>query len=102
MTGHLAIAAILLVGLCNSVMFPTIFALGIAGLGPLIGVGSGMMIAAIVGGAIVPLAQGKLADGIGVHHAFVLPAVCYLFIVYYGFFGSKPVQRGTGSEQAGD
>ena len=78
-------------GLFNSVMFPSIFTLGIAELGPLTGDGSGLLIMAIVGGALIPLAQGRLADMIGLHHAFVLPAVCYLYIVYYAFRGSRPV-----------
>ena len=89
--GHLAMWAILLVGLFNSVMFPSIFTLGIARLGPLTGDGSGLLVMAIVGGAVIPLLQGTLADRIGIHHAFLLPAVCYLYIAYYAFRGSKPV-----------
>ena len=89
--GHMAMWSIILVGLFNSVMFPSIFTLGIAELGPLTGDGSGLLIMAIVGGALIPLAQGRLADMIGLHHAFVLPAVCYLYIVYYAFRGSRPV-----------
>ena len=89
--GHLAMWAILLVGLFNSVMFPSIFTLGIARLGPLTGDGSGLLVMAIVGGAIIPLLQGTLADRIGIHHAFLIPAVCYLYIAYYAFRGSKPV-----------
>src|ERR1700730_10871374 len=89
--GHLAMWTILLVGLFNSVMFPSIFTLGIAKLGPLTGDGSGLLIMAIVGGAIVPLIQGALADRIGIHHAFILPAICYLYIAYYAFKGSRPV-----------
>lgn len=88
-TGHVAMWAILLVGLFNSIMFPTIFTLAIDGLGPLTGDGSGLLVAAIVGGAIVPLLQGFVADRIGIHHAFFLPAICYLYIVYYGLKGSK-------------
>jgi FHS family L-fucose permease-like MFS transporter len=72
-------------------MFPSIFTLGIAELGPLTGDGSGLLIMAIVGGAVIPFAQGSLADRIGLHHAFILPAICYLYIVYYAFRGSKPV-----------
>jgi MFS transporter, FHS family, L-fucose permease len=87
--GHVAVWTILLVGLFNSVMFPSIFTLGIAGLGPLTGKGSGLLVAAIVGGAIIPEVQGLLADRIGIHHAFVLPVLCYIFIAYYGFSGSK-------------
>jgi FHS family L-fucose permease-like MFS transporter len=89
--GHVAMGAIILVGLFNSVMFPSIFTLGIAKLGPLTGDGSGLLVMAIVGGAIVPLLQGVLADRIGIHHAFILPALCYLYIAYYAFRGSRPV-----------
>lgn len=88
--GHLAMWSIILVGLFNSVMFPSIFTLGIAELGPLTGDGSGMLVMAIVGGAIIPVVQGAIADRIGIHHAFILPVICYLYIVYYAFIGSKP------------
>jgi MFS transporter, FHS family, L-fucose permease len=92
-TGHVAMWSIILVGFFNSIMFPSIFTLGIAELGPLTGDGSGLMIMAIVGGAIIPVLQGALADNpnIGIHHAFILPVLCYLYIVYYAFRGSKPV-----------
>ncbi len=72
-------------------MFPSIFTLGIAKLGPLTGDGSGLLVMAIVGGAIIPLVQGALADRMGIHHAFILPVVCYLYIAYFAFRGSKPV-----------
>lgn len=88
--GSVAVWSIILVGLFNSVMFPSIFTLGIAGLGALTGEASGLLIAAIVGGAIIPVMQGALADTIGIHHAFILPVLCYMFIAYYGFRGSKP------------
>jgi FHS family L-fucose permease-like MFS transporter len=88
--GHVAMWTILLVGLFNSIMFPSIFTLGVAGLGPLTGEGSALLIAAIVGGAIIPELQGLLADRIGIHHAFILPVICYLYIAYYGFRGSRP------------
>ncbi len=87
--GHLAMWSIILVGLFNSVMFPSIFTLGIAGLGPLTGEGSGLLVAAIVGGAIIPVIEGALADRIGIHHAFILPALCYIYIAFYGFRGSR-------------
>jgi MFS transporter, FHS family, L-fucose permease len=88
--GPVAMWTILAVGLFNSIMFPTIFTLAIADLGPLTGEGSGLLIMAIVGGAIIPFIQGAMADAMGLHHAFLLPLVCYLFIAYYGFVGSKP------------
>ena len=90
-TGSVAMWTILSVGLFNSIMFPTIFTLGIDGLGKLTSQGSSVLIMAIVGGAIIPVAQGALADTIGIHTAFILPAICYLYIVYYGFVGSKHV-----------
>ena len=88
--GHTAVVSILLVGLFNSIMFPSIFTLGTAHMGPLTGKASGLLVQAIVGGAIIPVAQGAIADKIGIHHCFILPLVCYLFIIYYGFFGSRP------------
>ena len=87
-TGWPAMVTIILVGLFNSVMFPNIFSLGIEGLGPLTGKGSGLLVMAIVGGAIIPVAEGALADRIGIHHAFFLPALCYVYIAYYGYRGS--------------
>jgi len=88
-SGTLAMVAILLVGLCNSIMFPTIFSLAINGLGKHTSQGSGILCLAIVGGAIIPLFQGLLADSIGVQPAFFLPILCYLFIAYYGLSGSR-------------
>jgi len=88
--GHTAMWSILAVGFFNSIMFPTIFSLGVAELGPLTGYASGILNMAIVGGAILPVAQGVIADHIGVHHAFILPVICYFYILFYGLRGSKP------------
>src|SRR5215469_10368453 len=88
--GHFAMWSILGVGFFNSIMFPTIFSLGVAELGPLTGNASGILNMAIVGGAIVPLIQGVIADHIGIHHAFFIPVICYLYILYYALSGSKP------------
>ncbi len=82
-TGHVAMYAVLAVGLFNSIMFPNIFTLGIEGLGNLTSKGSSILIAAIVGGAIIPEVQGKIADVVGVHHAFILPLVCYAYIAFF-------------------
>ena len=90
--GYLAMISILLVGLFNSIMFPTIFTLAIDGLGKHTGQGSGILCMAIVGGAVIPVVQGFIADAIGVHHAFLLPVICYMFIVYYGLIGHKHLQ----------
>jgi FHS family L-fucose permease-like MFS transporter len=95
--GHFAVWSILAVGLFNSIMFPSIFALGVRGLGPLTGKGSGLLVASIVGGAIIPELQGIFADRIGIHHAFFLPAICYLYILYFAVTSSR-TNRGAGSE----
>jgi len=89
-TGQVAMWSIILVGFFNSIMFPSIFTLGVAELGPLTGDGSGILIMAIVGGAIIPVAQGWIADRIGIHHAFFLPVICYLYILFFAVSGSKP------------
>ena len=88
--GHTAMWSILAVGLFNSIMFPTIFSLGVAELGPLTGNASGVLNMAIVGGAVLPVVQGVIADRVGIHHAFFLPVLCYLYILFYGLSGSKP------------
>lgn len=88
--GRIAVYSIVATGLFNSIMFPTIFALGIERLGPLTGKASSLLIMAIVGGAIVPYLQGLLADSMGLHHAFILPLLCYGYIIFYGLSGSRP------------
>jgi MFS transporter, FHS family, L-fucose permease len=94
--GHTAMWAILAVGLFNSVMFPSIFTVGLSGLGPLTSKGSSLMVAAIVGGALIPLAEGHLADAIGVQHAFMIPAVCYIYIALFGYVGGRRAEREVG------
>ena len=85
--------SVLLVGLFNSIMFPVIFSLGVNSLGSRTSEGSGILCLAIVGGAIVPLLMGILADNIGLQLSFWLPLVCYIYIAYYGLIGSKPKQQ---------
>lgn len=89
--GILALVALLAVGLFNSIMFPTIFTLAIDELGALKPLGSGILCTAIVGGAVVPPAVGKVADvSGGFGWAFVLPFACYLYILFYAFRVAKP------------
>jgi FHS family L-fucose permease-like MFS transporter len=105
--GHVAVWSILAVGLFNSIMFPCIFTMGIAELGPLTGDGSGIMNMAIVGGAVIPWLVGQAADlinrsyfptmtrgetswGQGIHYALIIPTVCYLYILFFALSGSKP------------
>jgi FHS family L-fucose permease-like MFS transporter len=105
--GHVAMWSILAVGLFNSIMFPCIFTMGIAELGPLTGDGSGLLNVAIVGGAIIPylvgkvavlinsnyysaMTQGETSWGQGVHYALILATLCYLYILFFALSGSKP------------
>ena len=88
-SGALAMWSLLAVGLFNSIMFPTIFSLAVTGLGRYTSNGSGVLCAAIVGGALVPVLQAVLADTIGLQLSFIVPVFCYVYICYYGLVGSK-------------
>jgi FHS family L-fucose permease-like MFS transporter len=83
------------VGFFNSVMFPNIFTLGIVGLGPMTSKGSGLIMTAVVGGAVIPVVIGYLVDNTTYQIALILPVLCYLYIAYYGFVGSKPTRTIT-------
>jgi FHS family L-fucose permease-like MFS transporter len=83
-SGAVAMWSILAVGLCNSIMFPTIFSLAVSGLGSHTSQGSGLLCMAIVGGALLPVLQGLIADSSGLQAGFIVPALCYLYISYYG------------------
>lgn len=87
-TGTTAMWALILVGLFHSIMFPTIFTLGIKGLGPLTEEGSGLLIMAIAGGALV-VVQGWLADRYGLQNSFLLTAACELYILFYALWGAR-------------
>jgi MFS transporter, FHS family, L-fucose permease len=88
--GQVAMWSIIAVGFFNSIMFPTIFTLAIEGLGKHTSQGSGILCMAIVGGAIVPVVQGALADQIGIHYGFVVAALCYIYIAWYGLTFRAP------------
>ncbi|AGA80119.1 sugar MFS transporter [Echinicola vietnamensis] len=89
-SGQLALWSIVALGLFNSIMFPTIFSLAIKGLGKYTAQASSLLVMAIVGGAIVPLLQGLLADISGsVQLSFLVPLACYLYIVFYGMKGYR-------------
>ena len=95
LSGKAALTTILAVGLFNSIIFPTIFTLAIEGLGPHTGQGSGILCMAIVGGAIIPVLQGLVADRIGIHRSFVVPTVCYAYIAWYALKGSSHAPQPT-------
>ena len=88
-SGPLAMWALILVGFFHSIMFPTIFTLGIKGLGPLTEEGSGLLIMAIAGGALV-VVQGWLADLYGLQLSFLLTAACELYVLFYALWGARP------------
>jgi FHS family L-fucose permease-like MFS transporter len=90
--GRAAMWSLILVGLGHSIMFPAIFALGIKGLGPLTEEGSGLLVTAIVGGALV-VVQGWLADRYGLQSSFWLTVACEAYIIWYALWGSKPVNE---------
>lgn len=88
-SGNLAMYSVLAIGLFNSIMFPTIFTLSIEGLDSQTSKGSGWLCLAIVGGAIVPLIQGFVADAANIQISFLIPAVCYVFILWFAFNVTK-------------
>jgi len=84
-SGSVAMWSILAVGLCNSIMFPTIFSLAVSGLGKHTSQGSGFLCMAIVGGALLPVLQGVIADSVSIQAGFIIPILCYLYICFFGF-----------------
>lgn len=87
--GAMAMWALVAIGLFNSIMWSNIFTLGIKGLGKEASQGSSLLVMMIVGGAVVPLIQGLLADGPGLQVSFLLPVLCYAYLAWYGFDRSK-------------
>ena len=85
--------ALLLIGFFNSIMFPTIFSLGTKGLGKFTGAASGIISTAIVGGALVPVLQGFVIDHVGLMISYVIPAVCYVYIVFFATRGYKADEK---------
>ncbi len=98
-SGPAAMWALILVGFFHSIMFPTIFTLGIRGLGPLTEEGAGLLIMAIAGGALV-FVQGMLADAYGLQASFLLTAACELYVLFYALWGAKPTESVVRSEAA--
>jgi FHS family L-fucose permease-like MFS transporter len=87
--GIVPVWAIVFIGFFHSIMFPTIFALGIKNLGPLTKRGSSMMVMAIVGGAPFPAIMGRISDAANIQTAFIVPLICYLYIFYFAISGYK-------------
>lgn len=93
-SGHYAMWSLVGIGLFNSIMWSNIFTLSITGLGRYTSQGSSLLVMAILGGALVPLIQGGIADSLGLQYSFFVPVLCYCFIVFYGYFCSKIVKQG--------
>jgi FHS family L-fucose permease-like MFS transporter len=88
--GLVSVLAIVLVGFFNSIMFPTIFALSLRDLGDLTKRGSSLLVMSIIGGALVPLAMGRISDASNIKLAFVVPLACYLYVIYFATVGYRP------------
>ncbi|MGB7281669.1 MAG: sugar MFS transporter, partial [Candidatus Acidiferrum sp.] len=89
-SGLAAVLAIVLVGFFNSIMFPTIFALSIKNLGRLTKRGSSLLVMSIIGGALIPAVMGKISDASNIQRAFVIPLICYVYVIYFAVSGYKP------------
>lgn len=92
-SGMVALWSIVGIGIFNSIMWSNIFTLSIAGLGKYTSQGSSLLVMMILGGAIIPVIQGAVADSIGVHLSFIVPIACYLYIAFYGWKGYKQIKH---------
>jgi FHS family L-fucose permease-like MFS transporter len=90
--GLTSVLAIVLVGFFNSIMFPTIFALSLKNLGGLTKRGSSLLVMSIIGGALIPLAMGRISDASNIKLAFLLPLACYLYVIYFATHGYRPAR----------
>ena len=93
MGGAVAVWMIVLLGFFHSIMFPTIFALSLRGLGPLTKLGSSLLVMSIVGGAIIPAVMGFISDRSSIQVAFVVPLICYVYVLYFAIRGHRPTAK---------
>jgi MFS transporter, FHS family, L-fucose permease len=97
LSGGIPIWAIVLIGFFHSIMFPTIFALSIKGLGRYTKLGSSLLVMAIIGGAIFPALMGYISDVSNIQRAFIIPLVCYVYILYFSLKGYQPAAVRSGA-----
>lgn len=90
-SGIVPVWAVVAIGFFHSIMFPTIFALSIKNLGPLTKRGSSLLVMSIIGGAIFPALMGRISDASNIQTAFIVPLICYVYILYFGVKGYKPL-----------
>ncbi len=88
--GPAALVGIVLLGFFHSIMFPTIFALSIRHLGPVTHKGSSLLVMSIIGGAVCPAIMGRISDATNIQVAFIVPLICYCFVLYFGLRGYRP------------
>jgi len=93
--GSASVWAVVLIGFFHSIMFPTIFALSIKNLGSLTKRGSSLQVMAILGGAVLPAIMGRISDATSIRTAFVVPLICYIYVLYFAIDGYKPSKAGT-------
>jgi FHS family L-fucose permease-like MFS transporter len=89
-TGMLAVWMVVMLGFFNSLMYPTIFALSLEGLGPHRKFGASLLVMSIVGGAVVPALMGLVSDRTSIQTAFLIPIVCYAYVLYFAALGHRP------------
>src|SRR5260370_28402259 len=94
-SGLPSVAAIVMVGFFNSIMFPTIFALSLKNLGPLTKRASSLLVMSIIGGALIPAAMGRISDLSTIQVAFIVPLICYVYVFYFAKWGFRPVAPGA-------
>ncbi|HEU5336211.1 MAG TPA: hypothetical protein VFU27_09620, partial [Terriglobales bacterium] len=94
-SGLIPVWAVVVIGFFHSIMFPTIFALSIKNLGPLTKRGSSLLVMSIIGGALFPAIMGRISDASNIQTAFVIPLVCYVYILYFAVSGYKPTMAAS-------
>jgi FHS family L-fucose permease-like MFS transporter len=94
-SGATAVWLVVALGFFHSLMFPTIFALSLEGLGSQTKLGASLLVMSIVGGAIIPAVMGRVSDATSIQTAFAVPLVCYAYVLYFGMRGYRPAPAGA-------
>jgi FHS family L-fucose permease-like MFS transporter len=100
-SGAAPLWAVVMIGFFHSIMFPTIFALSIKELGPYTKLGSSLLVASIIGGAVFPAIMGFISDHSNIREAFLIPLICQVYVLYFGVRGHKPILAGQPLRTAG-
>src|SRR5690606_29144230 len=100
--GYIAVWSMVAVGLCNSIMFAVIFSLSVKGLGKYTTRASGLLSTAIVGGAVISYSQGLVKDYSTWSVAYIIPLICYIYILFYGLNGYRSKRISMLSKRGSD